>query len=446
MRRAAFFDVDETILAFKSMFRFLAYYLADRGEPPGTWQRLAGELRAAATVLPRHEVNRRYYRVLAGESVQRVAAAGRAWFAQESGRREVFNRTVLAELESHRAAGSRIVLVSGSFFACLDPIAAAVRADHAVGTEPMVVGGRFTGEVVRPIIGVNKAYAVHDEAERGRLRLPDSHAYGDHASDLPMLQAVGNPVVVGRDPALTRHAAAPGWRVISTQLSTQLRHGASDDPAGAGSGGPVRQPEHTGGERLRAQQRQGDLVGEQRQSAAQHDRVHPQAVLVDKAEPGQRLGEPGAAGHEDVGAWSILQLRDLVGGVALRQPGVPPLDLVQRRGEDDLFGVVDQRRELVGRGRPVLRLLLVRHPAEKLRVALPDHLDGPGHDLVVDLPGQPAEVAARSRDEPVDRDGHEQYDFPRERSGHGGSSHSDLRQRSVRPGHRVLQHLPVPRH
>jgi hypothetical protein len=53
MRRAAFFDVDETMLAFKSMFRFMAYHLDDQGEPPSTWERLAGELRAAAAVLPR---------------------------------------------------------------------------------------------------------------------------------------------------------------------------------------------------------------------------------------------------------------------------------------------------------------------------------------------------------------------------------------------------------
>jgi len=82
--------------------------------------------------------------------------------------------------------------------------------------------------VARPIIGVNKAYALHDEAARRRLRLPDSHAYGDHASDLPMLQTVGNPVVVGDDPALTTHATAHGWRVIDTPGSGT---GASTDVA-----------------------------------------------------------------------------------------------------------------------------------------------------------------------------------------------------------------------
>jgi HAD superfamily hydrolase (TIGR01490 family) len=222
MRRAAFFDVDETVLAFKSMARFMAYYLDGRGEPPSTWERLASELRTAATVLPRHEVNRRFYRLLAGESAARLAAAGRAWFAMECARHEVFIKAVLAELQSHRTAGSRIVLVSGSFFACLDPVAVAVEADRVVGTEPLVVGGRLTGEVVRPVIGAAKADAVHEEAALGHLHLPGCHAYGDDASDLPMLQTVGNPVVVGRDPVLETHAAAHGWRVIPTQLQQEL--------------------------------------------------------------------------------------------------------------------------------------------------------------------------------------------------------------------------------
>ncbi|HEX6472300.1 MAG TPA: HAD-IB family hydrolase [Streptosporangiaceae bacterium] len=212
--RAAFFDIDETVVAFKSMFRFLAFYLADRGEPPGTYERLAGTLKAAAARLPRHEVNRRYHRLFAGEAAARLAAAGRAWFDAELAAGEVFIPAVLAELRGHKAAGTRVVLVSGQFFACLDPIAAAVGADRSIGTEPLMAGGRLTGEVRRPNIGAAKADAVRSEAASRGLRLADCHAYGDHSSDLPMLQEVGHPVVVGDDPALTAHATARGWRVI----------------------------------------------------------------------------------------------------------------------------------------------------------------------------------------------------------------------------------------
>ena len=36
-------------------------------------------------------------------------------------------------------------------------------------------------------------------------------AYGDHAPDLPVLDLVGNPVVVGDGPVLARHACRKGW-------------------------------------------------------------------------------------------------------------------------------------------------------------------------------------------------------------------------------------------
>jgi HAD superfamily hydrolase (TIGR01490 family) len=210
-RTAAFFDLDRTLIGFPSMFPFLEFYLTrSLGEPRPVYERSAERLRAAAAVLPRHEANRRYHRLFAGES-----AAGRAWWEEEQSRRDVFVPEVLAELQGHRAAGRRIVLVSGQFFACLDPIAATVGADLAIGTVPVTARGRLTGEVRQPLIGPAKAEAVQAEAERERLHLPGSHAYGDHASDLPMLQQVGSPVVVGTDRTLTDHAALSGWRVLS---------------------------------------------------------------------------------------------------------------------------------------------------------------------------------------------------------------------------------------
>ena len=46
------------------------------------------------------------------------------------------------------------------------------------------------------------------------IDLPESWAYSDSASDLPMLRAVGNPVAVNPDPELARIAAQQGWRVM----------------------------------------------------------------------------------------------------------------------------------------------------------------------------------------------------------------------------------------
>ena len=211
----AFFDVDETLVSFKSMFRFLRYYLDSRGEPPSTYERLAGKLRAASSRGERREeVNRRYYRCYGGEDAARVAIAGDTWFESERALGAFIPET-LAELRDRQLAGESVMLLSGSFFACLNPVASAVGATWAIGTRPVIRRGLLTGEIVVPMIGVNKARAARATAVVAGLDLPDCSAYADHASDLELLRVVGHPHVVGDDPVLAAHAHANGWPRIA---------------------------------------------------------------------------------------------------------------------------------------------------------------------------------------------------------------------------------------
>lgn len=82
--RAAFFDVDETLLTIKSMVRFLEFHLRAQGRPPSDYQAIAAELAAqVADGATREQANRAYYRYLAGHSVAQVAEHGKRWFAEE---------------------------------------------------------------------------------------------------------------------------------------------------------------------------------------------------------------------------------------------------------------------------------------------------------------------------------------------------------------------------
>lgn len=77
--------------------------------------------------------------------------------------------------------------------------------------------GVYTGELVGPFcyregkVDVMRALA----AERG-YDLAASYAYSDSVSDLPMLEAVGHPVVVHPEPELRAIAVERGWPVIET--------------------------------------------------------------------------------------------------------------------------------------------------------------------------------------------------------------------------------------
>ena len=66
-RGAAFFDVDETVIRVKSMFDFLRYWMACAGDDGSGYHAVVAEVQAlAARDVSRAEINRRYYRQLAG--------------------------------------------------------------------------------------------------------------------------------------------------------------------------------------------------------------------------------------------------------------------------------------------------------------------------------------------------------------------------------------------
>ena len=203
MRAAAFFDVDETVITVKSMFDFLRYELlgetGDDREYLGVRESFAA---LAAAGRAREETNRLFYARYARRREDELAHLGRAWFAERSAAGGFFRPEVLTALGRHRDAGHLVVLVSGSWPPCLDPIAEHLAADLVLCSRPDVVDGRYTGAMTRPMIGAQKAAAVRAAMAMHGLDPADCWTYGDHSSDLDLLATTANPVAVGDDPVL----------------------------------------------------------------------------------------------------------------------------------------------------------------------------------------------------------------------------------------------------
>lgn len=216
MTQIAFFDVDDTLIRPKSMFALLRFHLGQQGEEgdqryAAIWAEISAMARRGVA---RAEINRHYYRLWAGASLSDVEAAGRAWFAAEMAGGNFFIAPAVKALRAHQAEGCVIALVSGSFPAALDPIAGWLGADHVLCTRPMAVAGRLTGDIAQPMIGPNKAEAA--EALIGRLGSTAARcfAYGDHLSDLDLLDLVGMPGIVPHDPDLIAVATARNWKIL----------------------------------------------------------------------------------------------------------------------------------------------------------------------------------------------------------------------------------------
>jgi HAD superfamily hydrolase (TIGR01490 family) len=216
--RAAFVDVDRALVAADTLGGLLAHLLPDRR--PGRAEPGVGPLSTARAALhrlarsgaPRQERYREGFRLLAGLPVGTVAAAGREWFAAAARQPGFFHEPVLAELRDHRDAGDLVVLVSGSFAACLSPIARHVGADAVLGTVPEARAGTYTGGIATLLVGPAKGAAVRRWMAENGVAPMHCTAYGSAAADLSMLLQVAHPVVVGDDPVLTDHARRPNWR------------------------------------------------------------------------------------------------------------------------------------------------------------------------------------------------------------------------------------------
>ena len=152
-------------------------------------------------------------------------------------------REALDLIREHQAAGRRVYIISASPAEIVQPLTEYLGADQAIATRPLVDDrGRYTGEVEFYSYGPEKAAAMLVEAETRGIDLAESYAYSDSATDIPMLEVVGHPVVVNPDRALERHARLHEWEIREFRHKVPLRERVPVPPAGpaaALSGGMV---------------------------------------------------------------------------------------------------------------------------------------------------------------------------------------------------------------
>ncbi len=123
---------------------------------------------------------------------------------------------MLDEIHEHQDEGRAAVIVSAAGSGIVEELAKVLGMDAGIGTRYAIgPDGNFTGELDGPFVyGEGKVEAMERFAAENDVDLAASYAYSDSASDLPMLRAVGNAVVVNPDAALLEVAKAEGWRVL----------------------------------------------------------------------------------------------------------------------------------------------------------------------------------------------------------------------------------------
>jgi HAD superfamily hydrolase (TIGR01490 family) len=124
----------------------------------------------------------------------------------------------------HRSEGRRIYIVSSSPEEVVRPLARHFGVSGVIATRAAVGGdNRYTGELEFYAFGEQKADAIRSLARRVGLDLDHSFAYSDSITDLPMLEAVGNPVAVNPDKDLRKIAEEREWEVRDFRSPVRLR-------------------------------------------------------------------------------------------------------------------------------------------------------------------------------------------------------------------------------
>jgi len=119
-------------------------------------------------------------------------------------------------LNKHRDRNDELVIITATNRFITEPIAHRFGVEHLLATEPEMVNGEYTGNVVgTPCFQAGKVERLLDWLKQGTHDLDDSWFYSDSHNDRPLLEMVDHPVAVDPDDQLAALASEKDWPVIS---------------------------------------------------------------------------------------------------------------------------------------------------------------------------------------------------------------------------------------
>ena len=214
MPRAALFDLDRTLVRRETATLYVKW---QREVGKATTRDLLRTMYWVAQytlgILDAPAVAKRAVATLEGKPENEMIDECEEWFRShvlphvaDEGRRAV---------ERHRRAGDLVAIVTGATPYVARPLARMLEIDHVVASELEVDDrGLFTGRAIEPLCyGPGKVTRTERLAEEHDFALAEAVFYTDSLTDLPLLERVGERVVVNPDPRLRRLAKTRGWPV-----------------------------------------------------------------------------------------------------------------------------------------------------------------------------------------------------------------------------------------
>jgi len=206
----AFFDVDHTLLRGSSARHFLLggirrglFPLSSLWYMPSLYLRFwPGRLEASAWEFP----------LLRGVAREKLEALARDTFPAMRRNLRPGSAALVARL---RAEGWQVVMATTSLDLIVAPLARHLGITEVLASSLEFSDGQATGRFQGlPLLKEEKKRRVLEYlADRGK-RPENCSFYSDSILDLPLLEAVGQPVAVNPDGRLGRVARRRGWRIL----------------------------------------------------------------------------------------------------------------------------------------------------------------------------------------------------------------------------------------
>ena len=117
-------------------------------------------------------------------------------------------------VRQHQLAGDNVAIATSAIRQAAQPLADELSIPHLVCSELTVHAGELTGMFDPPLCyGAGKLERAQTLLDSLGCKLADTAFYSDSITDLPLLEAVGRPIVVNPDLRLQRLARRRGWPI-----------------------------------------------------------------------------------------------------------------------------------------------------------------------------------------------------------------------------------------
>lgn len=211
-----FFDIDGTLLKGQSQIAFLRFLLKEKQVSIFFYFFLIGgyALYKIGLIRSPRSIMELGVKYAVGKSVLEVDTLINRFLTIH--KKDFIYEQALREIKDHQERGNRVVLLSSTLYPIAYSLGKFIGVKDVLATEVTTSNGVYVGKIDGDILyGENKVASAQDYLNTLKAQWENTWAYGDHSSDIPLLEKVKYPIAVNPDSGLENIASHNHWKILN---------------------------------------------------------------------------------------------------------------------------------------------------------------------------------------------------------------------------------------